>query len=90
MILNSRIYNPTPNHITDHVFDASSDVNTLVTVSCTKHQQKRPHWSQRRDYRKTDDRNIVSVLGQDEGYMVKYGLSQREFTRAQVIFYCLS
>ena len=33
---------------------------------------------------------VVSVLGQEEGYTVKYGLSLREIPRAQAIFSCVS
>ena len=36
------------------------------------------------------DINIVSVLGREEGYTVKYDLSPREFPRAQAIFYRIS
>ena len=33
---------------------------------------------------------IVSVLGQEEGYTVKYGLSPRAIPRAQALFYRIS
>ena len=34
--------------------------------------------------------NTISVLGREEGYTVKYGLSPREIPRAQALFYRIS